>query len=205
MGLFTRHDDNTDRTQRFLGPDSDIAKLISIQLDESLYHRLKAIYEWKGKSPLPNGDEFIHGLVSNTVCADLLDYLARDHWHCNLDLIDTEYRLLTFLYLGQVTVKDKETEWETETPQWVFELLWPLTDGRRVIKTRYSIPSNELMVEVDVFEEGLLGLVTVECEFTSEDEAREFTLPDWVGHGRDVTADKRYKNRNLAVRGVDNN
>ena len=55
-----------------------------------------------------------------------------------------------------------------------FERLWPLTDGRQVVKTRYLVPlENGLTAEVDVYEGDLDGLVTGEVEFPDEaDRAR---------------------------------
>ena len=47
------------------------------------------IYEWKesaeSEEDLDPDFVFIHDLVSNTACADLLDYLQRDNYFCNLD------------------------------------------------------------------------------------------------------------------------
>jgi adenylate cyclase len=77
-----------------------------------------------------------------------------------------------------------------------FDALWPLTDGRRIEKTRHELPDG---VEVDVYEGTLAGLVVAEIEFGSEDESAAFEPPDWFG--AEVTDDSRYKNRALAVDG----
>jgi CYTH domain-containing protein len=89
-----------------------------------------------------------------------------------------------------------EQEWEIDN----FDALWPLTEGRRVLKTRYFIPLGDLTVELDVYEGDLDGLVTAEVEFASEAAALAFEAPAWLG--RDVTEDKRYGNRVLAVDGI---
>jgi adenylate cyclase len=82
-----------------------------------------------------------------------------------------------------------------------FDTLWPLTDGRRVVKTRYLVPlADDLTAEVDVYEDALDGLVTAEVEFPSEEAAERFVAPGWLG--RDVTGDKRYAKRALAVDGL---
>jgi adenylate cyclase len=82
-----------------------------------------------------------------------------------------------------------------------FERLWPLTEGRRIEKTRYEIPAGDgLTVELDVYAGDLDGLVTAEVEFASEDAAEAFAAPDWLG--ADVTDDARYKNQRLAVDGA---
>jgi adenylate cyclase len=81
-----------------------------------------------------------------------------------------------------------------------FDALWALTEGRRVVKTRYLVPlSDGLTAEVDVYEGALAGLLTAEVEFPSEEAASGFAAPAWLG--RDVTGDKRYANRALAVDG----
>jgi CYTH domain-containing protein len=76
-----------------------------------------------------------------------------------------------------------------------FESLWPLTEGRRVLKTRILAPLGAgLTAEVDVYEDR--ALVVAEVEFESVEQAREFAAPPWLG--REVTDDPTYKNRNLA-------
>jgi len=82
-----------------------------------------------------------------------------------------------------------------------FERLWPLTEGRRIEKTRYEIPAGDaLTIELDVYAGDLDGLVTAEVEFASEDAAEAFAAPSWLGP--DVTDDARYKNQRLAVDGA---
>ena len=81
-----------------------------------------------------------------------------------------------------------------------FEQLWPHTDGRRVSKTRYTLLVGEDTVELDRFEGALKGLLLVEVEFASLEEARRFTPPDWFG--QEVTEDKRYKNKHLSAYGI---
>jgi adenylate cyclase len=82
-----------------------------------------------------------------------------------------------------------------------FESLWPLTEGRRVVKTRHLVPlSDGLTAEVDVYAGALAGLLTAEIEFPSEAASHAFTPPEWIG--REVTGDERYANRTLALRGA---
>ena len=81
-----------------------------------------------------------------------------------------------------------------------FERLWPLTEGRRIEKTRYEIPTEDgATIELDVYDGALAGLVVAEVEFDSEDAADHFAGPDWLGP--EVTEDKRYKNQRLACEG----
>jgi CYTH domain-containing protein/CHAD domain-containing protein len=83
----------------------------------------------------------------------------------------------------------------------LFDSLWPLTDGRRVRKTRLHEPlGNGLEAEIDVYGEELTGLVVAEVEFRSPEQSRAFAPPGWFGD--EVTGDARYANRELASRGT---
>jgi adenylate cyclase len=91
-------------------------------------------------------------------------------------------------------------EAEVELDREAFERLWPLTEGRRLHKRRHVIPHGDLRIEVDVYEGELEGLVVAEIEFSSEDEARAFQPPEWIGE--ELTGDERYLNETLATRGA---
>jgi adenylate cyclase len=90
-------------------------------------------------------------------------------------------------------------EAEVELSREAFDRLWPLTEGRRLHKRRHLIPHGELTIELDVYEGELEGLRVAEVEFPTEDEARRFEPPDWLGD--EVTGDERYLNETLATRG----
>jgi CYTH domain-containing protein len=92
-----------------------------------------------------------------------------------------------------------EEELEIEPDR--FERLWPLTEGRRIEKTRYEIAADSgATIELDIYEGALAGLVVAEVEFDSESDADAFGAPDWFG--REVTDDARYKNQRLAREGA---
>jgi len=81
-----------------------------------------------------------------------------------------------------------------------FERLWPLTEGRRLVKVRHTREAAPgVRFELDVYEGALAGLVTLEVEFADEDAAHAWTPPPWAG--REVTGDKAYANQSLAVHG----
>src|SRR4051794_41058207 len=108
---------------------------------------------------------------------------------------------------GQATLTVKSgagrtrVEEEIEIEPERFERLWPLTEGRRIEKARYEIAAGDgLVLELDVYEGELRGLVVAEVEFDSEEAAEAFTPPDWLGP--DVTEDGRYKNQRLARDGA---
>jgi CYTH domain-containing protein len=87
-----------------------------------------------------------------------------------------------------------ETEISITTDQ--FEALWPVTEGRRIEKTRYVLDD---AVELDVYAGELEGLIVAEVEFPHMAAAFEYEPPAWFGG--EVTTDDRYKNRRLATDG----
>lgn len=91
-------------------------------------------------------------------------------------------------------------EVEIELSQEQFSELWPLTEGWRLDKTRYGHNWNDYLIEIDVFEGPLAGLVMAEVEFRDEADARAFVPPSFFG--REVTGDRTYTNMNLALHGV---
>lgn len=89
------------------------------------------------------------------------------------------------------------TEVEKEIDSTIYEILINLLQGRLIKKTRCKIGLKDgLVAELDVYHEKLEGLYTVETEFRSEEQASLFELPVWFG--KEITEDKRYKNKNLA-------
>jgi CYTH domain-containing protein len=103
-----------------------------------------------------------------------------------------ERYLLTFKR-GSGRVRE-EREVELSAAQ--FDALWPATEGKRLVKTRYEIPFGDRVVEIDLYHERHEGLIVAEVEFDDEEAAKNFQRPDWLGD--DVTGDPRYSNQLLA-------
>jgi CYTH domain-containing protein len=95
----------------------------------------------------------------------------------------------------------ERSECEMEITQEKFEELWQFTEGRTLEKMRYIIPLDKgLVCELDVYSGRLKGLIVAEVEFTGVNQAAVFAPPSWFS--QEVTNDSRYKNRNLAVKGL---
>jgi adenylate cyclase len=91
-------------------------------------------------------------------------------------------------------------EEELEIDPQRFARLRELSAGRGLEKTRYELPTEGgLTIELDVYAGRLEGLLTVEVEFASAQDAERFVAPPWFG--LEVTDDDAYKNRRLAVDG----
>lgn len=119
--------------------------------------------------------------------------MATDSVELRLRQQDTEY----FMTLKSGCGLSRQ-EYETPINITQFETLWPATVGRRIEKTRHSgrLPDGQIF-ELDVFTGQLSPLMLVEVEFISENAAKAFIPPPWFGD--EVTEDKRYKNKALAL------
>lgn len=60
--------------------------------------------------------------------------------------------------------------------------------GKEVAKTRYFYPYQDVTLEIDVFKDGLKGLVLVDVEFESQDARDAFVRPDFCS--TDVTQEE---------------
>ena len=85
-------------------------------------------------------------------------------------------------------------EWEYAIPKSDAEVMLTQLSLRPLIeKTRYRIPYQGMIWEVDEFVGDNVGLLVAEIELTAEDQV--FAKPEWVGD--EVTHDTRYFNANL--------
>ena len=85
-------------------------------------------------------------------------------------------------------------EWEKEIDIKDAEALLLLCEDFVIDKTRYLIPFDTVVFEVDVFEGGNKGLVIAEVELETTDQ--QFEKPDWLGE--ELTGDERYYNAYLS-------
>ncbi len=87
-------------------------------------------------------------------------------------------------------------ELEEETTKDLFEVLWPLTDGKRVDKRRYQRLEGNLTWDVDEYRDRDLILAEVEVPAAR----KRVPLPAWLRPlvVREVTGDPQYLNVNLA-------
>lgn len=116
---------------------------------------------------------------------------------------DTEVRVRLHADGGVLAVKRgggrSRLEQELELDGDRARALWDLTAGRRVEKTRRRTRAHGHVIEVDLYEGDLEGLLVAEVEFGDEAAAESFEAPPWFG--REVTDDSAFKNRSLASDG----
>ena len=99
--------------------------------------------------------------------------------------------ILTYKGSGLMAREEIEASLTEEAYQHLLEKI----DGYPITKRRYMIPFEDYMIELDVFEGHMKGLIMAEVEFASMEDAKGFNPPQWFG--ADVTEDRRYHNSNM--------
>ena len=103
---------------------------------------------------------------------------------------------MTIKSLGNL--ERQEVEFEIPKDKYMDIIQSKLYKGNIINKYRYRISLNDnLIAELDLYINNLLGLVTVEVEFSSIEEANSFIKPYWFSE--EVTNNKKYKNKNLSL------
>ena len=89
-------------------------------------------------------------------------------------------------------------EIERAIPEAEFDAAWPGTGSRRIRKTRYRVPENDLTWEIDRFDG--IHLVLAEVELPAVDHPAP--VPSWLEGWivREISEDPRYRNSELARR-----
>ena len=98
FGIFASHDKHETRWEYYLGEHSNIGKIIIKYWDKEFHKRFFQLIKCEKNLIGFEEDGFMYDIVSNTVCADLLDYIQRDCFHTNLKL---EYhpRFMDYFYI----------------------------------------------------------------------------------------------------------
>ena len=103
-----------------------------------------------------------------------------------------------------LTIKSGEgisrQEFEVQISEETFARFWPLTEGAQILKTRYMLKRGEVLWEIDEYEGSLTGLYVAEVEL--KEESQVVDIPEILNIRAEVSLDPRYRNKNLALRGV---
>lgn len=144
-------------------------------------------------------------IINNIPDTSMFKHHKLRQGYVSLDSNGTEVRIREKNDQFFLTVKSSgglvRTEVEIEIDNDNFNNLWLLCENRIIQKTRFLIPAeNSIVYELDIFEGSLCGLAILEIEFDSVESAKNFSPPSWFGE--EVTNNKKYKNKNLAVYGI---
>ena len=100
---------------------------------------------------------------------------------------------------GSGLVREEDEEMITQS---IFEEERNNVEDRQLEKTRYEIPYEWKIIELDIYKGKLAWLVVVEIEFPSEQEANTFNVPNRFG--KELTEIPEMKNEYLAKFGMEN-
>lgn len=99
-----------------------------------------------------------------------------------------------YMTVKGLTQGASRAEYEYEIPFTdATEMLDTLCERPIIEKTRYRLPQDDIVWEIDEFEGDNRGLIVAEVEL--KDEHQSVRMPDWIG--QEVTDDPRYFNANL--------
>jgi HD superfamily phosphohydrolase len=136
--------EDKDRMEYFLGNGSTIGKIIlgaltKVGVDGNTFlQEIRELLKSKGEAAinrLPH--PFVADIISNTICADLLDYVSRDVYFCGLKE-DYDRRFLKYFYIGMYN----------QLPRLILRLAKPVTrtikrdvlsEALHLLQLRYSL------------------------------------------------------------------
>ncbi|MEE0946965.1 MAG: CYTH domain-containing protein [Acutalibacteraceae bacterium] len=93
-------------------------------------------------------------------------------------------------------LKREEKEWEISREEYNEAIKLKAQNTNTINKTRYAVELGGFVYEIDVFD-FFKDRAFLEVELTDEEES--FPIPDFLKVIKEVTEDKRYTNRALAV------
>ena len=99
---------------------------------------------------------------------------------------------------GEGMIAREENEWEIDEE--VAEKMFKEVKTNLIEKTRYYIPYNKYVIELDIYKGIFKGLIVAEVEFESMEEAQAFTPPDWFIE--DISEKREYRNKILALKSL---
>jgi len=105
FGIFRSHDKHETRWEFYLGEFSEIGQIIIKYRGKEFHRRFFNLIKCEKKFFGIEKDAFMYDIVSNTVCADLLDYLERDCFYTNLQLRFHPRFLNYFFIKNSVSIK----------------------------------------------------------------------------------------------------
>jgi HD superfamily phosphohydrolase len=172
-----RDDEGLDRFEILLGPDSRIGKIISEELGSDIYERFRKVFLRGGQDQLPSiegeetvFDEIVYFLISDTVCADLLDYLKRDSYFAYLNL-NLSFRFLKYMYVADVNTGNGPRRrlvirlWKPKTGQARRDIM---TDLGGLLEARYMIAERIYFHPAKLIVGTMIGRAVLEAKIAGE-------------------------------------
>jgi HD superfamily phosphohydrolase len=171
LGLLERHDRNVSRFETIWSElPATLTELISDELMGEL--RFLILSKEKRKKTWASRYPFVQDLVGNTICADLLDYLRRDHQGMGLPLA-LGHRFLEGLYVTPSTHPHYKQRVAIEVVRGGQERADVVTELLKVLRYRYEESERALVHHAKLAPDAMIGkLLAMWRDALWVDEAR---------------------------------
>lgn len=127
---------------------------------------------------------------------NMIQYYIGDNPEIRIRLANNIFTLT--IKSGQGLVRH---EVETDITEEDFNSIINMGNFPYVSKTRYNVPIDSNVIELDIYE-NMEGLITAEVEFNTIEDAENFVPPNWFY--TELTNKKGFSNRDLAFYGYVN-
>ncbi|ESX22252.1 MULTISPECIES: HD domain-containing protein [unclassified Mesorhizobium] len=180
LKIFPSHDefqksDDSDlsRFEETLGPNTEIGRIIVEVYGAEIYDRFRNVFLIGGRKRIPVeestgnavNDEVTFFLVSNTVCADLFDYIKRDSYFTNLN-INVSERIQNYMYVSVISEDGIEKTlpvirlWKKNEGRARADLLTDLTS---LLEARYMIGERVYFHHAKIIVDAMIGRAVYEA------------------------------------------
>lgn len=134
-------------------------------------------------------ESFPISLLNNIEGKEIKQYYINQKPEIRIRQMDDEFYLT--IKKGEGLIRE---EFEIEIGKIDFENMQKLNQFDYIEKTRYLIPHNNHIIELDIYEN--IGLIIAEVEFTTVEESNHFIPPKWFD--KELTGLPEFCNKNLA-------
>jgi HD superfamily phosphohydrolase len=185
LDLLEKHDRNADRFDRVWADlPPEVRKHVSSQLKTEL--RLLILSKEKRKGLPRSKYPFVGDLVGNTICADLLDYLRRDHQNLGLPLA-LGHRFLEGLYVTPSDHPHYKERVAIEVVKDGEERADVITELLKVLRYRYEESERALVHHAKLAPDAMIGkLLAMWRDALWVDEASNAFGTLQIEHRKDV-------------------
>lgn len=138
--------------------------------------------------------------ISQFSHADIMQWYFFNEWEKLVRLRKKGNQYFQTIKTGDGLIREEDEE---DLSQAIFDEEWNNVENRYLEKTRYEIPYQWTMIELDIYRWKLEWLMVTEIEFISEAEAKAFVVPERFG--RELTGVQEATNEYLAKYGLSEN
>ena len=153
LGLLIPHDKNEKRFARFWG---ELPETVRAAISPELFEELKRLILSKVDEEFEGRYPFVADIVGNTICADLIDYVKRDHHNTGLPL-QIGHRFLDGFFVTPPTRATYASRMAVQIARDGRERADVVTELLKVIRYRYEDDERILVHHAKLAADAMLG------------------------------------------------